>query len=227
MQSTLSYVSFSLNSCRLYQLSAFIYSQFALSREEANRLINMYLLFDRLRLGMATLGDLTRIQTVANIRLSQAEQIKVLTKLGLQVPFEHQHKDKTLVGVPFFNFMMYLSRDQDLIAFKNVKLVFELLDYDKNGIITERDLESLLNPICVTREQIDHMFKEVSSILKENVEMTGISLVQFRNLLLQQCNMKRNKLTDFMSQNRSMALIKECREIARCNKQRAKLLQKQ
>ena len=59
------------------------------------------------------------------------------------------------------------------------------------------------------------MFKQASAMLKVKVDLTGISLVQLRNILLQECNAKRNLLTDFMKQNRSMALIKECRELAK------------
>ena len=64
-----------------------------------------------------------------------------------------------------------------MIQYKHVKTVFEFLDHDKNGIVTETDLENVFNPICVTRAQINQVFTEVSSILKENVERTGISLV--------------------------------------------------
>ena len=72
---------------------------------------------------------------------------------------------------------MFFCRDIDMIQYNNVKTVFEYLDHDKNGIVTEADLENVFNPICVTRPMINQIFTEVSSILKENVERTGISLV--------------------------------------------------
>jgi len=61
------------------------------------------------------------------------------------------------------------------------------------------------------------MFREISEVLNEDVSLTGISLVQFRNILLHEMTTKRNKLTDFMASNKSMCLIKECREMARMN----------
>ena len=62
------------------------------------------------------------------------------------------------------------------------------------------------------------LFNEVSRTLRVNVHMTGISLIQFRNALLHECTRKRRLLTEFMDRNRSMRLIKECRELIRMNR---------
>ena len=113
--------------------------------------------------------------------------------------------------------MMYLCKDLDMMRYRNVKRAFEFFDNDRNGLITESDLKQTFNPICVSSEMIDLIFEEVASALKVNVKMTGISLIQFRNTLLHECDRKRQKLTSYIKQNRSMGLIKECREMARIN----------
>ena len=110
---------------------------------------------------------------------------------------------------------MMLCKDLDIIRYNNVKKAFEFFDADKNGLITPTGLAKIFNPICVSETVIDSIFEEVGSILKENVKMTGISLFQFRNTLLHECNRKRQKLADYIASNRSMSLIKECRELAR------------
>lgn len=104
-----------------------------------------------------------------------------------------------------------------MIQYRNVKKVFQVFDQDKNGMITESDIEQLLNPTCFDKELPKQMFKEVSLILKTDVSFTGISMTDFRNVLLFEMKTKRNKLTQFMESNKSMSLIKECRELARLN----------
>ena len=79
---------------------------------------------------------------------------------------------------------MLLCRDVDMIQSKTVKKVFEFLDYDKNGLLTEDDLEQVLSPNCVTVPQIDNIFREVSHIIQEDVKMTGITILQFRHMIL-------------------------------------------
>lgn len=141
-----------------------------------------------------------------------------MPKLGVNSPInEHQNLDRTLVGIPFQSFMTYLCKDQEMIQYRNVKKVFQVFDQDKNGMITESDIEQLLNPTCFDRELPKQMFKEVSLILKTDVSFTGISMTDFRNVLLYEMKTKRNKLTQFMESNKSMNLIKECRELARLN----------
>lgn len=115
--------------------------------------------------------------------------------------------------------MTILCRDQDIISFQYVKRAFEFFDHDGNGRITKSDLKRALNPLCFNTKLSKALFEEVSKVLKEDVRLTGISLTQFRNVLLHEMTLKRNRQTQFMEANKSMGMIKECRELARMNVQ--------
>ncbi len=84
-------------------------------------------------------------------------------------------------------------------------------------MITEYDIRRLLNPLCNDDKLCKQMFKEVSMVLKTDVQLTGINMDQFRNVLLHEMTVKRGKLTKFMEANKSMTYIKECRELIRLN----------
>ena len=113
--------------------------------------------------------------------------------------------------------MTFLVRDQDMIKYQTVKKVFEIFDQDQKGMITEFDIRRLLNPFCSDNKLSKQMFKEVSMVLKTDVQLTGINMDQFRNVLLHEMTVKRGKLTKFMEANKSMTYIKECRELIRLN----------
>ena len=164
-----------------------------------------------------SLTDLARVQLAGNIRIDGSDQQRILPKLGIKSPYAQWHPNFTLVGIPCLEFMMFLTRDLDILKYKIVKRAFDLLDVDRNGKVTESDLEQSLNPLRVSPTLVDDIFNEVSRTVGVNVHMTGISLVQFRNALLHECTRKRRLLTEFMDRNRSMRLIKECRELIRMN----------
>ena len=218
VESTLNYVGHSFARSKLFQLTAYLISRFLLPREQRNNLTRLYLYYDKLRLGQVSLTDLARVQQAGNIRIEGSDQQKILPKLGIKSPYAQWNQNFTLVGIPCLEFMMFLTRDLDILKYKIVKRAFDLLDVDRNGMVTESDLEQALNPLRVSPTLVDDIFNEVSRTLRVNVHMTGISLIQFRNALLHECTRKRRLLTEFMDRNRSMRLIKECRELIRMNR---------
>ncbi len=84
-------------------------------------------------------------------------------------------------------------------------------------MITEYDISRLLNPMCSDDTLSKQIFKEVSMVLKTDVQLTGINIDQFRNVLLHEMTVKRSKLTKFMQENKSMTYFKECRELIMLN----------
>ena len=109
--------------------------------------------------------------------------------------------------------MTAMCKDFEMLACKAIQKTFRYLDYDKNGWITGKDLVEVLCPTTITSEQIVDVFEEVSLFLKEDVKMTGININQFRKMIMLQSIDKRQRLVDYMQKNKSMRLIKECREI--------------
>ena len=123
-----------------------------MSREEFNRCNNIYLFYDILRIGIATVSDFNRVHKAGDIRLIQSEKQKIFSKLGLLNSDQHFNEDRTLSGLPNLQFITSLSKDTDLIKFSTVRRIFQFFDHDGNGLITESDLQKVLNPIAVNEQ---------------------------------------------------------------------------
>lgn len=142
-------------------------------------------------------------------------------------PHKHQYEDRTLVGIPYWNFLTMLCRSQDFMKFKYIKGAFEAFDCDENGRITEDDIMNAINPLCLPESLRKKMFTEISTTLKEDVSLQGINLFQFRNILLRETDLQQKHLCDFIESNKSMVNIKECRELATMSPNSESFLQRQ
>ena len=69
-------------------------------------------MYDKTRLGLVSLGDLIRIGQAGGIKLTLHELARILPKLGIATgPHMHQNVDRTLIGIPYRNFLTIMCRD--------------------------------------------------------------------------------------------------------------------
>ena len=113
-----------------------------MTHEENERLNNIFLFFDKLHFGLAIPSDLARVQQAGKIKIPDNEMALILRRMSgiLSGVALINPEDNTLAGIPYLRFLMLLCRDIEIIKSETIKNVFEFLDYDKNGLLTEDDL---------------------------------------------------------------------------------------
>ena len=89
VESTLAYLSHSFTHSKLFSVTAYYITHFLMPVSQRNRITEQYLFYDKMRLGIVTLGDLHRVQRVGGIRIDSYDHMKILPKLGIETPFEH------------------------------------------------------------------------------------------------------------------------------------------